>query len=38
MATQCRYSIEFKRQIARDGETLLPATRFKADTINIGPG
>lgn len=24
--------------IARDGETLAPAARFKADTINVGPG
>jgi hypothetical protein len=24
--------------VARDGETLAPAARFKADTINVGPG
>jgi hypothetical protein len=24
--------------VARDGETLPPASRFKADTINVGPG
>jgi hypothetical protein len=24
--------------VARDGETLAPAVRFKADTINVGPG
>ena len=24
--------------VARDGETLPPAARFKADTINVGPG
>jgi FtsP/CotA-like multicopper oxidase with cupredoxin domain len=24
--------------VARDGETLAPAGRFKADTINVGPG
>ncbi len=24
--------------VARDGETLAPANRFKADTINVGPG
>lgn len=24
--------------VARDGETLTPAARFKADTINVGPG
>lgn len=24
--------------VARDGETLAPGTRFKADTINVGPG
>jgi FtsP/CotA-like multicopper oxidase with cupredoxin domain len=24
--------------IARDGETLTPAARFKADTVNVGPG
>src|SRR3546814_56461 len=24
--------------VARDGETLAPAARFRADTINIGPG
>lgn len=24
--------------VARDGETLAPSARFKADTINIGPG
>ena len=24
--------------VARDGETLVPAARFKADTINVGPG
>lgn len=24
--------------VARDGETLLPSIRYKADTVNIGPG
>ncbi len=24
--------------VARDGETLEPAARFKADTLNVGPG
>ncbi len=24
--------------VARDGETLSPAARFKADTVNVGPG
>jgi hypothetical protein len=24
--------------VARDGETLAPASRFKADTLNVGPG
>jgi FtsP/CotA-like multicopper oxidase with cupredoxin domain len=24
--------------VARDGETLAPAARFKADTVNVGPG
>jgi FtsP/CotA-like multicopper oxidase with cupredoxin domain len=24
--------------VARDGETLAPAERFKADTVNVGPG
>ena len=24
--------------VARDGETLQPSARFKADTINVGPG
>ena len=24
--------------VARDGETLAPAQRFKADTVNVGPG
>ena len=26
------------RVVARDGETLAPEARFKADTINVGPG
>src|SRR5258708_12239967 len=24
--------------VARDGETLAPAARYKADTVNVGPG